>query len=202
MMFEYVVLNQLPTDEPKATLTKWLKQEGDWVKQGEPVAEVETDKVAFDVIAESPGMLRKKLLYEGDEVANGTKLAIIDLWFGLSWERYSDIKLTPLLQPDKEDTPSEPLAQESPIQASSNPGSLAGQSGPVRKDLFHLLIIGFSNLELDDLCFELEIEYEDLPAEKRAKAREMIRYLERRDRLKDLIVAGRKLRPNLPWPEV
>jgi hypothetical protein len=89
-------------------------------------------------------MLRKKLLYEGDEVANGTKLAIIDLWFGLSWERYSDIKLTPLLQPDKEDTPSEPLAQESPIQASSNPGSLAGQSGPVRKDLFHLLIIGFS----------------------------------------------------------
>ncbi|MFO7664023.1 MAG: biotin/lipoyl-containing protein [Chloroflexota bacterium] len=201
-MFEYVVLNQLSPDEPKATLTKWLKQEGDWVKQGEPIAEVETDKVAFDVPAESPGTLRKILLHEGDEVTNGTKLAIIDPWFGLFPEKYSRFKLTPLLQSDKEETRPEPLDQESQIQSSASLRGSAGHLGPVRKDLFHLLIIGFSNLELDDLCFELEVEYEDLPVEKRAKARELIRYMERRDRLEDLIIAGRKLRSNLPWPEV
>lgn len=45
----------------------------------------------------------------------------------------------------------------------------------------------FSDSELRDLCFELHIDYESLPGEgKAAKARELVSYCERRDRLPDL----------------
>ena len=57
--------------------------------------------------------------------------------------------------------------------------------------------------ELRTLCFDLGLDYDDLPGEGRAsKARELIRYLERRGRIPDLVTVGGQMRPDVFWPEL
>jgi hypothetical protein len=52
----------------------------------------------------------------------------------------------------------------------------------------------FNDSELRDLCFELHIDYESLPGEgKAAKARELVSFCERRDRLSELERAARQV---------
>jgi hypothetical protein len=55
----------------------------------------------------------------------------------------------------------------------------------------------FSDSELRDLCFELSIDYESLGGDnKPAKARELVAYCQRRNRLAELETACLQLRPN------
>ena len=69
--------------------------------------------------------------------------------------------------------------------------------------LLYLLLEGFSREDLKDLCFELGIDYDDLPAEGRsAKARELITYMERRGRTAELVILGAEKRPHLDWPQL
>jgi pyruvate dehydrogenase E2 component (dihydrolipoamide acetyltransferase) len=65
-----------PTME-EGRLVKWLKAEGDKVKNGDVVAEVETDKAVMELTARGDGVLRKLLLAEGASAPVGTLLAII-----------------------------------------------------------------------------------------------------------------------------
>ena len=65
-----------PTME-EGKLVKWLKNEGDVVKSGEPVGEVETDKAIMELVARGDGILRKRLINEGDAVPVGTLVGII-----------------------------------------------------------------------------------------------------------------------------
>ena len=51
----------------EGTIVKWLKNEGDEIKEGEPIVEILTDKVNMEVEAESSGFLIKKVRFE-DEV--------------------------------------------------------------------------------------------------------------------------------------
>ena len=60
-----------------------------------------------------------------------------------------------------------------------------------------VLVSYFSDGELHDPCFDLGIDYESLPGEgKTSKARELVAYCQRRDRLPELEAACRHLRPN------
>ena len=54
-----------PTME-EGRLVKWLKNEGDQIKNGETLAEVETDKAIMELVARGEGVLRKRLLNEND----------------------------------------------------------------------------------------------------------------------------------------
>ncbi len=55
----------------------------------------------------------------------------------------------------------------------------------------------FSQDELRTLCFEIGVDYEDLPGDgKGSKARELVIYLERQERIPELIAICRTLRPN------
>jgi pyruvate dehydrogenase E2 component (dihydrolipoamide acetyltransferase) len=58
-------------------LVKWLKNEGDTVKSGEPLAEVETDKAIMELVARGDGVLRKRLVNEGDAKPVGTLVGVI-----------------------------------------------------------------------------------------------------------------------------
>jgi pyruvate dehydrogenase E2 component (dihydrolipoamide acetyltransferase) len=61
-----------------ARLTAWLKREGDQVRAGEPLAEVETDKTTVELEAPADGVLEKIRVAAGTEsVAVGTVLAVI-----------------------------------------------------------------------------------------------------------------------------
>src|ERR1051326_7757219 len=66
-----------PTME-KGNLAKWLKKEGDAVKSGDVIAEIETDKATMEVEAIDDGTLGKILVPEGtNDVAVNTPIATI-----------------------------------------------------------------------------------------------------------------------------
>src|SRR3989454_9342472 len=58
------------------TIVKWLKAEGDEVEKGEPLYELDTDKVTQEVEAEASGVLLKITVAEG-EADVGTTIAVI-----------------------------------------------------------------------------------------------------------------------------
>jgi pyruvate dehydrogenase E2 component (dihydrolipoamide acetyltransferase) len=65
-----------PTME-EGRLVKWLKNEGDAVKSGESLAEVETDKAIMELVARGDGVLRKRLVGEGESRPVGQLIAVI-----------------------------------------------------------------------------------------------------------------------------
>lgn len=66
-----------PTME-KGKLAKWLKKEGDAVKSGDVLAEIETDKATMEIEAVDEGKLAKILIAEGtDDVLVNTPIAVI-----------------------------------------------------------------------------------------------------------------------------
>jgi len=66
-----------PTME-KGNLAKWLKKEGDTIKSGDIIAEIETDKATMEVEAADEGTLGKILIPEGSQdVAVNTPIAVL-----------------------------------------------------------------------------------------------------------------------------
>jgi len=61
----------------EGTLLKWLKSEGDDVSEGDPIAEIETDKVTMELEAEDEGTLAQLIADEGQEVPVGEAIAFI-----------------------------------------------------------------------------------------------------------------------------
>src|SRR5579883_1899605 len=58
-------------------ILRWIKHEGDQVKKGESLAEVETDKVNIEIEAFASGVLRKILVAEGESAPIGASIAYI-----------------------------------------------------------------------------------------------------------------------------
>src|SRR5215212_9574614 len=52
----------------EGTLLKWLKSEGEEVSEGDPIAEIETDKVTMELEAEDAGTLAQLIADEGQDV--------------------------------------------------------------------------------------------------------------------------------------
>src|SRR5512140_783451 len=65
-----------PTME-EGRLVKWNKNEGDAVKSGDSLAEVETDKAIMELVARGDGILRKRLVAEGESRPVGTLVGVI-----------------------------------------------------------------------------------------------------------------------------
>ena len=72
-----VVMEALSPTMEEGRLVKWNKNEGDAVKSGDVLAEVETDKAVMELVARGDGVLRKRLANEGDASPVGTLLAVI-----------------------------------------------------------------------------------------------------------------------------
>jgi pyruvate dehydrogenase E1 component beta subunit len=101
-----------PTME-KGNLAKWLKKEGDAVKSGDIIAEIETDKATMEVEAVDEGTLGKILVPEGTaDVAVNTPIAVL-LGEG---EQAGDIKATAPAAASFE-TPAAPAPQDEAVQS-------------------------------------------------------------------------------------
>src|SRR4051812_6428020 len=72
-----VVMEALSPTMEEGRLVKWNKNEGDPIKNGDVLAEVETDKAVMELVARGDGVLRKRLANEGDASPVGTLLAVI-----------------------------------------------------------------------------------------------------------------------------
>lgn len=72
-----VMMEALSPTMEEGRLVKWLKQVGDAVKNGDTLAEVETDKAIMELVARGDGVLRARLVEEGSTSAVGAVIGVI-----------------------------------------------------------------------------------------------------------------------------
>src|SRR5687767_457901 len=73
-----IVVPELGESVVEARIAKWLKKPGDRVEVGEPIVELETEKIDLEVSAEKSGVLASIARQEGDDVKIGELLAVVD----------------------------------------------------------------------------------------------------------------------------
>ncbi len=77
-MEKELLMPRLRPEMTTGVLCAWLREEGETVKAGEPLYEIETDKVVNQVEAAEDGVLLRQLREEGDEVPVLTPVAILE----------------------------------------------------------------------------------------------------------------------------
>src|SRR5665213_3334125 len=111
-----------PTME-KGNLAKWLKKEGDSVKSGDVIAEIETDKATMEVEAADEGTLGKILVPEGtNDVAVNTPIAVI-LSDGEDKSAIKDVKPAQQQKAAESAPPASPKAEAKAPPAPKAPAS-------------------------------------------------------------------------------
>src|SRR5262245_11667833 len=73
-----VVVPEVGESIVDARVAKWLKKEGDAVSAGEPLVELETDKIDLEVAAPRAGVLSRIAHADGSDVKVGEGLAVIE----------------------------------------------------------------------------------------------------------------------------
>lgn len=76
-MASNVTMPKMGYDMEEGKILRWLKKEGDTVAKGEPVAEIETDKISIEIEAFDSGVLAKILQGDGAVVPVGDPIGII-----------------------------------------------------------------------------------------------------------------------------
>ena len=77
-MSEKIIVPTLGESVTEATVSKWLKNQGEKVSADEPIVELETDKVNVEVPAPSNGILERISVKEGETVNVGSLLGMIN----------------------------------------------------------------------------------------------------------------------------
>lgn len=72
-----ITMPKMGFDMTEGTIVRWLKQVGDDIKKGEPIAEIETDKVTIEIEAFDSGKLSKIVADEGAVVPVGDVIAVL-----------------------------------------------------------------------------------------------------------------------------
>lgn len=74
-----IVMPKMGESIIEATITRWLKKEGESVKEDDPLCEIATDKVDSEIPSPVEGVLKKIVFPENQVVAVGEIIAVIDL---------------------------------------------------------------------------------------------------------------------------
>jgi pyruvate dehydrogenase E2 component (dihydrolipoamide acetyltransferase) len=99
-----VTLPRLGQGMEAGTIVRWLKSEGDRVEKGEPLYELDTEKVTQEVEADASGVLLKILAQEGEEIEVGKRIAVI----GEEGEAVSDAEAPETAREEETPTATEP----------------------------------------------------------------------------------------------
>jgi pyruvate dehydrogenase E2 component (dihydrolipoamide acetyltransferase) len=76
-MAREVILPKIGVDMTEGKILEWKKKEGDWVKKGDPLFVMETEKVTWEVVAPESGIVVKVMAKAGDVLPVGTIVAYI-----------------------------------------------------------------------------------------------------------------------------
>ncbi len=124
-----VVVPILGYSNEKGKILRWLKSEGDLVKKGEPLLELETEKVVTEIESPATGILKKILIREGVEVPVLTVIAIITEKGEDLPEKYRTLKLeSPLFSSLEGQKPITQTPQVSPER--------------IQKEIYDIAILG------------------------------------------------------------
>lgn len=131
-MAEVITMLALSPTMDEGTLVEWLKNEGDVVKEGELIAEIETDKATMEMESFHEGVLLKLLAQKGDALPVGAPLAIV----GSKGEDVSDLVAS--LKGGKAAAPAAPAAPASAAPAveaaPAAPAPVAAAPAPAPQD--------------------------------------------------------------------
>jgi 2-oxoglutarate dehydrogenase E2 component (dihydrolipoamide succinyltransferase) len=122
----------------EATLGQWLKQPGEAVALDEPIASLETDKVAIEVTAPSAGVMGAQLVKVGETVAVGALLASIEAGSGAAAQAAA-APSAPAATPASEnaDAPTlSPAVRRAVLEHGIDPASIkgTGKDGRITKE--------------------------------------------------------------------
>ena len=122
-----VLMPKLSDTMEEGTILKWVRKEGETVKQGETIVEIESDKADMELEAYDSGILRKIVIPEGGKAPIGTLIAVIG-------EANEDIAAlltqAPAAPPVKKETPAP--AQATAASPTPQPTSSPSQQGDGR----------------------------------------------------------------------
>lgn len=141
-----VTIPKLGESVIEATLTKWLKNDGDTVQVDEPLVEIATDKVDSEIVSPVAGTLKKKVFGEGSVVAVGAVFAILDTLAAPENESQAPAPELPaeLPAPEPIETPEVPsIFQQSGPQATEK----ARFYSPLVRSIAHQEGISFKELD-------------------------------------------------------
>ncbi|KAI8584564.1 hypothetical protein K450DRAFT_216924 [Umbelopsis ramanniana AG] len=119
-----VKVPQMAESISEGTLKQWVKNVGDYVKQDEEVATIETDKVDVSVNSPASGTIIEVFAAEEDNVAVGADLFKLELGDAPKEGAASSEAKE---EPKKEETKEEPKKQEAPKPAASQPSQPSEQ---------------------------------------------------------------------------
>jgi pyruvate dehydrogenase E2 component (dihydrolipoamide acetyltransferase) len=120
-----VIMPALGMAQETGKVLRWLKSEGDTVTKGEPLMEIETDKVTVDVEAPADGTLAAVTAGEGDDVPVGNTIALI-----LAAGEQAPDAASPAREGD---SPAEPASRS--VAGDGRRPAAADPSGPRRRPL-------------------------------------------------------------------
>jgi len=149
-----ITMPQLSDTMTEGTVVKWYKKEGDKIKAGEKIADVETDKAVMEMEAFDSGTLASILVQEGGKVPVGATLAVI----ATGSEKVEDVKkgagsaapapkaAAPAAAPAAEEKPAAPVkAEAKPAPAATKPAAAPAPVAPPAKKgsyNFDIIVIG------------------------------------------------------------
>lgn len=114
-MVTKVFMEALSPTMEEGKVVSWNKNEGDEVKTGDILAEVETDKAVMELQARGDGVLRKVLAPAGATVEVGTLVAVVAAADDDIEQMIADAQATPRAPEEREET--EPPERHQPPQA-------------------------------------------------------------------------------------
>lgn len=125
-MITKVVMPQLSLSMREGIVTRWLKKEGDYVNQGEPLCEIEADKASTEIEAPVSGYVKKIVAQEGEEFP----VRKVMVYLGDAGDVVPDEELEPGKAAATTQAPSTPSAEP---KAPQKPGRIL--ASPVAKKL-------------------------------------------------------------------
>jgi pyruvate dehydrogenase E2 component (dihydrolipoamide acetyltransferase) len=127
-MAQIIEMPKLSDTMTVGTLVKWLKNEGDTVKSGDMLAEVETDKATMELESFFDGVLLKQFAAAGSSVAIGEALAAI----GKAGEKVEAPakKAAPAAEPAKEEKKEEPKPAAPAAKPQDEPAAAPAKASP------------------------------------------------------------------------
>jgi len=112
-----VIMPKMGDAMTEGKVLKWRKKVGESVKAGEPIAEIETDKVNVDIEAEESGALLDIVVPEGQSAPVGARIAVI----GAPGTRVERTPAAPAARP------AQPAPARTPAPAATPPAAAAGR---------------------------------------------------------------------------
>ncbi|MFU0788718.1 2-oxoglutarate dehydrogenase complex dihydrolipoyllysine-residue succinyltransferase [Virgibacillus proomii] len=126
-----IKIPELAESITEGTIAEWLVKEGDKVEKGDPVVELETDKVNVEVNSEYSGVITEIIQVEGEDVEVGDVIAKIDENAEAGSITQAESKPTEDKEEEKVDQQSESPKQEQPKQEDTKEQKETGVAGVI-----------------------------------------------------------------------